>query len=158
MSIFMVRQMHDKFGFKRLSKPGFLPPDLMKMRLNFLLEELLETAEACGYRLFCPADGGLEFEPDGKYPDVDLEKAFDGLLDLEVVLHGTADLMGLGGHVPEDVTSKYGSIWTEGQWRVHQANMAKQRVPKGEVGKRGSDHDLIKPKGWKPPQFKDLLK
>ena len=157
MSIFRVAQMHDKFGFKALSKPGFLAPDIMKMRLNFLLEELKETAEACGYELM--ADQGFNIIGFVEvHNHVDLEKAFDGLLDLEVVTHGTAHLMGFMNHVPDNVKSRYGTIWGEGQDRVHNANFSKERVAKGQVGKRGSSHDLIKPKGWKAPEFGDLLK
>ena len=165
MTMFMVAQMHDKFKFKALDKPGFLKPDIMKMRLNFLLEELVETAEACGYEL----EVGLSnktarnvffsfVEAPSERRQVDLEKALDGLVDLEVVLHGTAHLMGFHNHVPDMVTSKYATIWSEAKWRVHKANMAKERVAVGQVGKRGSSHDLIKPKGWKPPEFGDLLK
>lgn len=151
--------MHDKFGFKALDKPGFLKPELMKMRLNFMFEELKETAEACGYELGLNKLGEISFnaEPDPKM--VSLEDAFDGLLDLEVVLLGTAHLMGFANHVPNDVPRhQYASIWMEGAWRVHQANMAKERCKPGEVGKRGSNHDLIKPKGWKAPTFGDLLR
>lgn len=148
--------MHNKFGFEALDKPGFLAPELMKLRLNFLLEELKETADACGYQLVLGAKKELEF--DLVHNKVNLEEAFDGLLDLEVVTHGTAHLMGLMSHVPADVKSKYATIWSEGKERVFKANMSKERVAKGQVGKRGSSHDLIKPKGWKAPEFKDLLK
>ena len=160
MSIFQVGQMHDKFGFERNKKPGFLSPEIMKMRLNFLLEELLETAEACGYEMHMKNDAPyLEFkESPTALKEVSLEKALDGLVDLEVVLLGTADLMGFKNHVPPDVKSRYGSIWSEAWDRVHQANMTKTRVPKGEIGKRGTSHDLVKPKGWKAPEFGDLLK
>lgn len=159
MSIFRAAQLHEKFGFNPLPKPGFLAPDLMKMRLNFLLEELKETAEACGYELntfmHCTPNA-VQFER-RPYLEVNLEHAFDGLLDLEVVTHGTAHLMGLYNHVPPAVKSRYGTIWSEGQDRVFKANISKERCKPGEVGKRGTSHDLIKPKGWKAPTFGDLL-
>lgn len=159
MSIFRVGLMHDKFGFEELPKPGFLPDELMKMRLNFMLEELKETAEACGFYLEATHDESHEFQkiPVDK-PRRNLAEALDGLLDLEVVLHGTAHLMGFANHVPPNIRSRYGTVWSEGQDRVFQANMAKERCKPGEVGKRGSSFDLIKPKGWKAPTFEDLLK
>lgn len=157
MSIFRVGMMHDKFGFEELPKPGFLPDELMKMRLNFMLEELKETAEACGFVLATgPCDSAEFVQHPGA--SMNLSQALDGLLDLEVVLHGTAHLMGFANHVPPNIRSRYGTVWSEGQDRVFQANMAKERCKPGEVGKRGSSFDLIKPKGWKAPTFEDLLK
>lgn len=159
MSIFRVKEMHDKFGFKALPKPGFLQEDIMKMRLNFLLEELLETAEACGYHLeaFDRTSSDTKMEFTAIPISRDLEKALDGLIDLNIVTLGTAHLMGFGNHLPRSVKSMYGTIWSEGCERVHLANMAKERVKQGDVGKRGSSHDLIKPKGWQAPEFGDLL-
>ena len=145
--------MHAKFGFHPSPKPNFLIDEVMKMRLNFMLEELKETAMACGYALADDPDHGFIKTHSHK----NLPEALDGLLDLEVVLHGTAHLMGFASHVPPKVKSRYATIWSEGQDRVFQANMAKRRCAPGEVGKRGSNLDLIKPEGWKAPTFGDLL-
>ena len=155
MSLFRVAEMHEKFGFKPRQSPGFLAPEIMAMRLNFLLEELKETAEACGYAL----DGveHLFVEMPDAWKKVNLEEALDGLVDLEIVLHGTAHLMGFANHIPKNTPSRYATIWSEAKDRVYKANMAKRRVPAGQVGKRGTDNDLIKPEGWKAPTFKDLL-
>lgn len=159
MSLFRVAEMHEKFGFKPRQSPGFLPPEIMAMRLNFLLEELLETADACGYMLMVqdrtshPAKTAFV----ESHNHVNLEEALDGLLDLEIVLHGTAHLMGFNSHIPKTTSSRYATIWSEAEERVYSANMAKCRVPAGQVGKRGTSHDLIKPEGWKAPTFKDLL-
>ena len=165
VSIFKVSIMHEKFGFTPLLKPGFLPVELMKMRLNFMLEELTEIADACGFEMRAQYNTmkdelncGFQPKKHFKRSPEDLGLAFDGLLDLEVVLHGTAHLMGFMSHVPPDVSSRYATVWSEGQDRVFNANMAKERCKPGEVGKRGSSFDLIKPKGWKAPEFGDLLK
>jgi hypothetical protein len=68
------------------------------MRLNFLLEELLETAHAAGHvwQLDQREDGTYFFRfcPDQKM-NVDPPALLDGLVDLLVVALGTATLMGL---------------------------------------------------------------
>lgn len=69
----------------------------------------------------------------------DLENMFDALIDLVVFAMGTAHL--------------HGWNWEEGFKRVMAANLAKTRDPKLVNGKSG----LIKPKGWKAPDYKDLV-
>jgi len=68
----------------------------------------------------------------------DLAKIADGIADSIVVLLGTAVTYGI------DIRP----IWDE----VHRTNMAK----KG--GKLRRDGKLLKPKGWKPPEIKRLIK
>lgn len=75
-------------------------------------------------------------------------KAFDAMLDLAYVALGTALFMGV----------------TPAQWRagwaaVHAANMAKVRVAKADLSKRGSAFDVVKPAGWVGPedQLKEIL-
>lgn len=69
----------------------------------------------------------------------DLIGMADALVDLVYVAHGTAIIMGL----------PWQQIWDE----VHSANMGKERVNKAEDSKRGHVSDVVKPKGWKPPDL-----
>lgn len=120
-----IRAFSIKFGLDPLPEPGFLSQSFTSYRVNFLYEEIMEFQIAC-------ADG-------------DLEKAFDGLLDLVYVSMGTAYLMGLP--------------FPEGWRRVHNANMQKERAdgPSDPRSKRNSTFDVVKPVDWKPPYLKDLL-
>lgn len=74
--------------------------------------------------------------------DDDLEGVLDGLVDLVYVALGTALTFGLDFH----------AAWE----RVQQANMEKIAVRNTEQGGRHST-DVVKPEGWKPPRFKDLI-
>lgn len=152
-SIYDVQRFHDKFRIPRLDRPGFLPEDDMRMRLNFQLEELLETAGACGFQVAVTSEGKLCFECVGE--PVNLAEAFDGLLDQVYVALGTADRMGLGGMVSAPGAAT--SIWWEGWRRVQRANLAKVLVANSDDSKRGSRYDVKKPRGWRAPEFDDLL-
>jgi len=153
-----VAEFHRKFGFETLDQPGFLPPDQMQVRLNFLLEELLELSEACGFYYEPSTNGGM-FKPIGnemaQMANRDLYEAFDALLDLEYVCLGTANLMGFNQQCPTE--SSRWSIWQEGFARVQRANMAKVRVDRVEQSKRGTLFDVRKPEGWQPPSYEDLF-
>lgn len=170
-----VGRFHRKFGIEHLEDgpPRPLPPDLLRFRLGFLIEELKEYADAVGYV--------LRTDLEVSYPEVpnqqDLEKAFDSLVDLVYVALGTA-------HV-------HRFPWDEGWNEVQRANMGKERcginhryqqglnedrcckviddadadgmggVPCGEPrakhSMRGSAHDIIKPAGWTPPNIARVL-
>lgn len=158
-SIYDVRAFHDKFKLSaaRLDRPGFLPDDLQRVRLNFLLEELMETAWSCGFELTVEPDGTVGFRRDpGLDGRVNLAEALDGLIDLVYVALGTADLMGFGNATtgPGLVTSR----WWEGWRRVHRANMAKELVKSAKESKRGTTWDVKKPVGWRPPNLEDLCR
>ena len=71
----------------------------------------------------------------------DIEKIADALVDIVYVALGTAYLMRL----------PFDALWNE----VHSANMKKVRAT--TVTKRGTTFDVIKPKGWQPPNLKHLL-
>ncbi len=162
-SIHHVAELHEKMGHAKARLPiaGFLPDKFMQMRLNFMLEELMETAKACGYLMGknCPEGGweedcsfSFEKSSEGKK---NLEDALDGLIDLQYVLLGTADLMGFSHPGPGKFANM--SIWQEAWNRVHNANMKKEPVVNAKESSRGFNIDLKKPKGWLKPQFKDLL-
>lgn len=112
-----IREFHEKFNLKYEGAPRLLPPGLLEFRIKFMREELEEFEKAM--------------------KDGDLVKAFDALLDLNYVSHGTAYLMGLP--------------WDLGWGAVHGANMKKERAQRAEDSKRGSTFDVIKPPGWKAP-------
>src|SRR4051812_37433278 len=73
----------------------------------------------------------------------DLPQAFDALLDLVYVALGTADLMCLP--------------WQSGWDEVQRANMNKVRARRAQDSLRGSTFDVVKPKGWTPPQIDKVL-
>lgn len=72
----------------------------------------------------------------------DLEGLLDGLVDLVYVAIGTALTFGLDFH----------EAWE----RVQSANMEKIAV-KNTDGEGRHKTDVVKPEGWKPPRFKDLI-
>jgi len=67
----------------------------------------------------------------------DVGKAFDALIDLVYVAMGTAYIMNLP--------------WDDGWAEVQKANMMKMRAKKVSDSTRGSMYDVVKPKGWVPP-------
>lgn len=119
-----VKTFHEKFELPtgqedKLSKDA----DMQNFRLKFLHEELkeLELALFKGDRV----------------------GAFDALLDLVYVAHGTALIMGVS---PEQ--------WDAGMTAVQDCNMAKIRVASAAESKRGSKWDVRKPEGWTGPEAK----
>jgi predicted HAD superfamily Cof-like phosphohydrolase len=122
MSIRDVRDFHYKFGFPTGDEDvlsGNTPNQ--NFRAGFLREELneLETAMRTGNRV----------------------GAFDALLDLVYVAHGTALNLGISPFK-----------WHCGMSEVHKANMAKVRVERAEDSKRGHAMDVVKPEGWVGPE------
>lgn len=69
---------------------------------------------------------------------------FDALLDLVYVAHGTAHFKGFP--------------WQEGWDEVQAANMTKVRAQRPSQSKRGSTFDVVKPKGFKPPDIEGVLR
>ena len=160
-----VGEFHRKFGLRHGNDGdhGPAPQDreLLGFRLNFLLEELIELMEAVG------ATFEVEYEPpalrepgdeEGENPPImgmkivmgddsdiiDDAQAFDALLDLNYVSHGTAHLLGYP--------------WQIGWNAVQSANMAKERAASdGSNSKRGSSFDVVKPAGWTPPNIQKIL-
>lgn len=157
-SIHDVSFLHNKMGHSKFRNklPDFLPEEFMQMRLNFMLEELLEFAGACGFEMFPVNSEDYTFEKTSKITN--LEDALDALIDLTYVTLGTADLMGFKNPVPPAAKTQFEtSIWFAAWTRVHEANMKKEPVVNAKESSRGFGIDLKKPKGWLKPQFKDLL-
>ena len=135
-----VGAFHERHGLPTSggqAEHRMLGPEELAFRVKFLREELQEYEEAC-------AAG----DPAG---------AFDALLDLCYVAHGTAHL--------------HGFPWARGWDLVQAANMAKVRCgidhawadgccgePEWRHSKRGSALDVVKPPSWRPPDVAALLK
>jgi predicted HAD superfamily Cof-like phosphohydrolase len=119
-----VAEFHRKFDLQPTDGPAFPVDELVHLKLRHLQEELDEVR------------AGLMME--------DLEKFFDGLIDLVYVALGTAYLSGLP--------------FNQGFSRVHAANMQKVRAVSKDQSKRGSTYDIVKPAGWVPPELSDLLR
>ena len=142
-----IAEFHTLFGFVQKKKPGFLSDEKMGVRLNFQLEELMETADAAGFELMVNTDeetGAItvNFERNDML-DQDLHRFFDGIIDQAYVLFGTAWHCNLP--------------FQPGWERVHGANMLKRRAESADESKRGTTFDVVKPEGWTPPTFYDLL-
>jgi predicted HAD superfamily Cof-like phosphohydrolase len=130
-----VKAFAEKFQCFTNAAPGFLPDDHMKNRLDFQMEELLETAHAAGF--YFNSDK-MEFRRMHVDAGRNLAEALDGLIDQTYVALGTAVAMGFAPAFPI------------GWDRVHAANMSKELVP----GK----WKIQKPAGWKRPFMGDLVK
>lgn len=72
----------------------------------------------------------------------DDEEYLDGLVDVVYIALGTA--------------YRRGWDFAEAWKRVQKANMAKVRG-EAKTSKYGSQYDIIKPEGWKPPTHTDLV-
>lgn len=132
-----------KFKLPVGARPAFPEQSFLRMRINFLLEELAELAIASGGEIRTDLLGRLSFFETNKQPD--LREALDALVDLEYVLHGTTIAFGLHG--------VYDQAWD----RVQAANLQKILVESSDQSKRGSQFDVRKPAGWKAPDFNDLI-
>lgn len=147
---------HRKFGFP---EPKKVTTKYSKMRLNFLLEELVETGKAAGYELVLSNKNGkdeIKFVKNRKMK-VDLNEYVDGITDLLYVVLGTAAMSGLS---KVDCRTPGYSVrkMTVAFLNVHKANMEKIPVKSAKQSKRGTKFDMHKPEGWKKPDHSELLK
>tara|TARA_R110000824_G_scaffold167181_6_gene343984 strand:+ start:5477 stop:5905 length:429 start_codon:yes stop_codon:yes gene_type:complete len=83
-------------------------------------------------------------ELENAYINKDLTQVADALVDIVYVAMGTAHLHNL----------PWEELWNE----VQQTNLAKQRVSSLKDSKRMSIFDVVKPKNWKAPRIKAILK
>lgn len=118
-----VDVFHAKMGIKAQlpTTPRLLPEDQLAFREQFLIEELEEFMTA--------------------HQEGNLVQAFDALLDLAYVVHGTALYMGIDP-----------ARWQAGWDAVQQANMAKRAAASAAESKRGHVLDVVKPAGWVGPE------
>jgi len=165
-----IQEFHQKFELPPQNVPGFLSPEYTKMRLDFLQEELMELVHACGFKKVYDSDTyWLSGTWQKALSATNLHEALDALVDLQYVLLGTAYLMGffkearLVEEVTEDPDSlprpveRFTTIFEEAWARVQKANMLKVRAKSADESKRKSSFDVVKPAGWKAPDFTDLL-
>lgn len=75
----------------------------------------------------------------------DLPNCVDAMVDLVYVAMGTASMMGI-------TPQQWSQAWNE----VQRANMSKVRAISASDSKRGSALDVIKPEGWKGPDYSFL--
>lgn len=156
----LQKRFHDHFEIKCPSSPIILDREHLKMRLNFLLEELKELSNACGFSL-----KDETIAPDKNFKP-NAEQILDALVDLQVVLLGTVQLMGFFNTTPTflqpTIENSNGivkhSVFEEAYLRVWTANMKKVRCESAADSKRGFAIDLKKPQGWVPPILSDLVK
>lgn len=146
-----IIEFHRRFQQEYIGKPRHLPPDLMRFRRKFMMEELGEYQESSdaaeGQFVNGAVHGATWDEADFVFQ---LEKQADSLVDLVYVALGTAHLQGF--NFPE--------MWR----RVHAANMRKvlameNGVAAPDVTDSGRDKrfDVVKPAGWEPPSHTDLI-
>lgn len=121
-----VLDFHNKFEVPLSDKPALLQGEALKFRVNFLQEELNELQKA--------------------HDDANLEDALDALIDLQVVLLGTAQFMGISH-----------DCWQAAWKEVHRANMAKERCTDASQSKRGTALDIRKPAGWTAPNHTPII-
>lgn len=112
--------------------PTLIAPHVANLRVTLILEELLEFAEAVGFTLKVSS-----FRPNEK--PVNLKDAYDGILDLLVVVIGAAVAMGL----------QLEPGWQE----VHRSNMSKFID-----GYRRDDGKWIKGPSYSPAQLEPIIK
>lgn len=131
-----VKDFHVKHGLAYLGGPRLMPGDLAEFRFKFGLEELEEFQRS--------NQAGLVAESSGDRLEA-LEGVLDSYVDQLYVLLGTIYLSGMN------------QVFEEAWHRVHEKNMEKVRVNREGDSKRGSLYDVVKPEGWTPPVFSDLL-
>ncbi|MEM2159589.1 MAG: hypothetical protein QXN55_01390 [Candidatus Nitrosotenuis sp.] len=121
-----ILNFQQKFNVPLATVPSLLEGEMFEFRTKFLQEELDEFIEA--------------------HQTNNLELALDSLIDLAVVLYGTAQIMGISHE-----------CWVEAWNEVHRANMSKERAVSASQSKRGTAYDIIKPKNWQAPNHKPIL-
>ena len=154
-----------KFGQARRESPGWPEPKHLDMRVRLIAEEFREFLKAAGYECILQIErptfdpegepyGGIivvEREEDDEDPhfgmidqqeyeheERDFTKAADGLIDMEYVILGTHETMGINST----------PLWKE----VQKANMRK------EGGATRDDGKIMKPAGWVGPDIEGALR
>jgi hypothetical protein len=110
----------------------------MHKKFNITSDEVIFTSEEKNFRIAC-----LQEELNEYKEATNKEDELDSLIDLIVFALGTVE------------RQNFTKIFDEAFQRVMNANCQKEI---GENKKRGSfSLDLVKPEGWKAPNFKDLF-
>jgi predicted HAD superfamily Cof-like phosphohydrolase len=142
-----VHAFHIKFGIEPTTDPVHsLTDDVLKFRIQFMLEELREYMAAVGFYTPDGRTAEVNYGKDGSHTPFNPESALDALVDLCYVALGTAYL--------------HRFIYFNEAWaRVQEKNMQKVRAESAEdpLSTRGHHMDVVKPLGWKPASLVDLL-
>lgn len=135
-----VQSFHAKFRQAYNGPPRALPDDLLRFREDFMQEELIE------YKNNAHRVSALLQEEQLPTSEItsSLAEQLDALVDLVYVALGTAVLHGFN----------FREAWR----RVHLANMQKERVASARDSARHSRFDIVKPRGWTPPDHLDLVR
>lgn len=141
-----VGAFNDKFKLPVAAKTALrnLDEDLVKYRVRFMIEELVEFCDAQGLPWVATelAATMRRVAESTWHPPIEGHGQADGgdaLVDLIYVALGTAHFMGL----------PFEDMWEE----VQRANLSKKRVAgkRDKRSKRKHALDLYKPKGWRGP-------
>jgi predicted HAD superfamily Cof-like phosphohydrolase len=131
----LVKEFHEKYGHHICDRPSFtLDPAIVKLRMQLILEEHVETMEAMNEYV-------KEVREHGTARAETLMEVADGLADLTYVILGTAVSLGLP---LEELVAE-----------VHRSNMTKALVrinpgqKYGTGGGKGPD--------YQPPDLKSIL-
>lgn len=144
-----VGRFHEKFGLDNTTfhdpGPRVVDHELLKFRVKFMLEELLEFMDASGFALVSDPEhpNQVKVVENPFFLGEDAAGMFDALIDLNYVSLGTAHLLGFP--------------WDEGWDAVQEANMAKERATNETASERGGTWDVVKPEGWKAPDINAIL-
>lgn len=150
-----IKDFHKKFtglGEHRPSGPQELEHELAMFRIGFMVEELAEYAIASGYTGI--ARQLNELHQNIKENNRWLTKRNEGGRNLEIQFDSLIDLV----YVAIGTAYHHGVDFDEGWRRVHEANMNKVLAKSADESKRGYRFDVVKPKGWMPPDLSDLVK
>lgn len=137
-----IRLFHERFSLLPTNDPGHrLSSEVLRFRILFMLEELVEYCEAVGATIVALDDGFDVVVSD--QAQLNQELAHDSLIDLVYVAVGTSYL--------------HRFPFNDGWAKVQAANMAKVRALSSADSKRGSSFDVVKPPGWSAPDHSDIL-
>lgn len=139
----VAKQVQD---FQRmLGRPEPIVPmvpedDVVKLRMRLVMEEAFEVLESCYHKHEWVNDiKSYVMDRINMYrPNVSMPDLVDGLADLDFVVEGTRQEIGVIGAPVAKL--------------VYEANMAKMSGPVDEHGKKR------KPEGWKPPDIEGELR
>lgn len=132
-----VIEFHKAMNITVLDTPQIPSDKVIRLRLNLITEEFLETLVAAGIYIDDVKEILLERLEVTNF-NVDLPSFIDGLADLDYVNEGCRLEFGVNG-IPVAA-------------EVHRANMTKKDGPIRDDGKR------LKPPGFKPPAIYQILK
>jgi len=131
-----VSEFQTMIGRQRPAKPEVPSDEILHLRLILITEEFCELLDACGIDTKKNIRSKLWYyiTNDSKADKVDMVALADAMADLDFVVEGTRQELGIDG-APIAMA-------------VYRANMAKLGGPKDpSTGKH------LKPEGWKPPDI-----